>query len=176
NRGILRIRQEKFDQAAEDLGRAIALRPEEIAARVNLFEALRHSPPDSRQRREAGAQLDKAIELKPDMAALYRLRAQLALDGKDGAAALCDLEKAIRLETADPRKNAKVLADDLVKQARLLHGLGRHREAEAACVAALAAHPGTVLAHRVRGEALLALERPAEAAAALRQYLENEKG
>jgi serine/threonine protein kinase/tetratricopeptide (TPR) repeat protein len=176
NRGMLLIRQEKFDQAAEDLGQAIALRPEEIAARVNLFEALRHSPLDSRQRREASAQLDKAIELKPEMAALYRLRAQLAVDRKDGTAALRDLEKAIQLETAGPRRNAKVLADDLLKQARLLHGLGKHQEAETACVAALAAHPEAVLAHRVRGEALLALERPAEAAAALGQYLEKEKG
>jgi tetratricopeptide (TPR) repeat protein len=176
NRGTLRIRQEQFDRAAEDLRQAVALRPDEVPARVNLFEALRHSPPHSPRRREAGAQINKAIELKPEMAALYRLRAQFAADGKDAAAALRDLEKAIQLETAGPRTNAKLLADDLVKQARLLHGLGRHREAEAAAQAALATDPEATLAYRVRGEALLALDRPAEAAAALGQYLEKEKG
>jgi tetratricopeptide (TPR) repeat protein len=176
NRGTLRIRQEKFDQAADDLRQAVALRPDEIPARVNLFEALRHAPPDSPRRQDACAQIDKAIELKPEMAALYRLRAQFAADGKDAAAALRDLEKAVQLETAGPRPNAKLLAGDLVKQARLLYGLGQHREAEAASATALAADPEATLAYRVRGEALLALQRPAEAAAALGQYLEKEKG
>src|SRR5206468_3658462 len=70
-------------------------------------------------------------------------------------AALADLDEAIRREPARGRDAAL----DHASRGRLLLGLDRHREALAACDAALAIAPDLASAHRDRAAALLELGR-----------------
>jgi tetratricopeptide (TPR) repeat protein len=166
NRGVSRIRRKDLDGAVADLTRAVRLRPAEYAAHVNLARAYR----EQGRRREAVEQLDRAVALKPApmLSAIYRLRAGLLQEQGRPEEALRDLEQAVRQEPDGPSSPAA--ADDWRLIARLALQCRRPGEAVRAADAALAVAPDAE-AQRLRAEALLGLERPAEAARALDEYL-----
>ncbi len=155
-----------YEAAAADLERAVALRPRQAVAYVDLAEAhRRHGRPGEALRR-----LDQALALTPT-AALYRFRAQLHQAAGDPAQALLDLESAIRAEPGV--REAAAVAGDEVQRGRLLFRLGKYPAALQAFDRALAAAPGVTVAHQLRGEALLQLGRDAEAVAAMDRYHAN---
>ena len=156
NRGVLRFQRLRLDEAVADFERAAALDP----TRYHAFASLASALSKQGRRDEALGRLDRAIALKPDLAALYRTRAQILLEGGDpppaaAEAALRDLDEAIRRAPADSRD----LAGDLTWRARLQRKLGRCDAALAAADAALAIAPELADAHRERVAALLELRR-----------------
>jgi tetratricopeptide (TPR) repeat protein len=166
NRGVLRIRQGRTADAVDELRRATALRPQQYQGYVNLAQAFVRA----QQLDEAVRQLDQAVAREPELAPLFRTRARVHLLRQDSAAALADLERAIRLE-----KNwaSPALAEDHVEVGRILH---RKKDCEAAVRAydaALALRPRNVRAHRLRAEALLELNRLPEALLSLDACLQH---
>ena len=117
NQGLLRLEREEFGPAEADLNAAIRLDASRLEAFLALAQVyLKQGKPD-----QAFDQLSRAIALKPDMAALYRGRADVQLARKnptaaERASALGDLEQAIKLGQPTNR----VLASDHAKRARLL--------------------------------------------------------
>ena len=159
NRGVLRFQRLRLDEAVADFERAAALDP----TRYHAFASLASALSKQGRRDEAIGPLDRAIALKPDLAALYRARALIRLDGGDppsaaAEAALRDLDEAIRREPP----NGRDLADDHAQRRRLLRDLGRFGEALAAADAAVAIAPELADAHRERVAALLELRRYGE--------------
>jgi eukaryotic-like serine/threonine-protein kinase len=159
NRGVLRFQRRRLDEAVADFERAAALDPTRYHAFVSLASALSKQG----RRDEALGRLDRAIVLKPNLAALYRDRALIRLDGGDpppaaAEAALRDLDEAIRREPPDSRD----AAGDHTRRARLLRGLGRDGEALIAADAAVAIAPDLAEPHRERVAALLELRRYGE--------------
>jgi tetratricopeptide (TPR) repeat protein/tRNA A-37 threonylcarbamoyl transferase component Bud32 len=167
NRGLIRVRRKNLDGAVADLERAVALRPAEWQAYVNLAAAYT----EQGRTREAGAQLDRAVALRPaqGLPAIHRNRARLRQAGGDPAAAAAELMKAA---AAEQRENVVARAADYLQSAKLLEKAGRHADAVTAADECLHLAPDSAAAHRVRAEALLQLERYADAVAALCRYLE----
>ena len=156
NRGLLRWQRRDLDRAVTDLREAIRFDPRLYQAHAGLAQVLRQQgKPD-----EAVEQFTQAIALRPDLAPLYRGRAEVYRGHEDLTparieAALRDLDEAVRRESpANP-----VLALDHTNRARLLERAGRHAEALAACDAALRAVPDHADAHRLRIGVLLMLKR-----------------
>jgi tetratricopeptide (TPR) repeat protein len=166
-RGVLKVGQNQFAAAAAEFQRGILLKPREYQGYVNLaraYQGLRR--PD-----EALAQLDQAVRLETGLAALYRARARLLSERQDFDASLRDLERSIQHEPAGSR--SLDLAEDHVHRGLILLN-GRHfPEALEACQAALNVRPDYAVAHRWQAEALIELDRYAEAAQALDQYFLN---
>lgn len=167
NRGVVRVRQGRFEDAAADLKKAIALRPGEYQAYVNLAQAYR------RLNDLPGAleELGRAIELEPSVAHLYRLRARLYLELKEPARALEDFDQAISKEAT----NSPLLADDQVERGKLLLQMQRHSEALASFDAGLRVAPDHLLGQRLRAETLFHLGRYQEVVEAFDRYLETGK-
>ncbi|MBI1917002.1 MAG: tetratricopeptide repeat protein [Planctomycetes bacterium] len=178
NRGVLRVRQGRYKEAVEDLEKAAALRPKQFQGHLNLGVAYREQqrrleaarlfaiPPqparlaavlgvavagqDWGQWKEVLAQLDEAVKLRPDLALLYRERAQLHLLREDPGAALKDFRRAIDA----PEQGERKTHEDYL-ECGLIHYLEkRYKEAAAACDAALRLRGDYAPAHRLRGEAL----------------------
>ena len=156
NRGLLRWQRRDLDRAVTDLQEAIRLDARLYQAHAGLAQVLRQQgKPD-----EAVEQFTQAIALRPDLAPLYRGRAEVYRGHEDLTparieAALRDLDEAVRRESpANP-----VLALDHTNRARLLERASRHAEALAACDAALRAVPDHADAHRLRIGVLLMLKR-----------------
>ena len=100
---------------------------------------------------KAIAEFSRAIALSPQLAALYRDRADVDLGRpnrpwRSAPRALGDLEQAIRLE----KPGQPVLARDQVNRARLLDIDHREAEALAACEAAIRVVPDYPDAHHLR--------------------------
>jgi serine/threonine protein kinase/predicted Zn-dependent protease len=157
NRGLLRMRQGKLEEAISDLQEAVTLRPDEFQAYVTLARAFQ------RQVRAANAAqaIDTAVRLRPDLAIVYRARGQLRKEWNDLAGSLADFETAARRESNVGRSPAA--ADDHVECGRIHHLQGRFSDAVAAYDRALAVNPEHAIAYHLRGEALLELNRAAEA-------------
>jgi tetratricopeptide (TPR) repeat protein len=168
NRGLVRVGHKNADGAVADLTRAVALRPGEWQAYVNLAAAYT----EQGRRAEAAAQLDKAVALKPagGLAAVHRNRARLRQQAGDLVAAADELGQAA---AAEPAGSVAARAGDHLRRARLLEQAGRHAEAIAAADDALRLRPDGPAAHRTRAEALLHLGRYAEAVAALDRCLDR---
>jgi tetratricopeptide (TPR) repeat protein len=166
NRGSMRLQRRELPDALADLQEAVRLKPTLFSAYTHLAEALRQQGlPD-----EALDQLTRAIDLRPDgeyLASLYRTRAGVQLELKDWAAALRDLEEAIRHEPSDGRK-----AGDHAKRGELLYRIEHYQAALDACDVALRIAPkemgkswlagndaGLAEAYHWRAAALLKLER-----------------
>ncbi len=168
NRGILRIRRQEYEAAAEDLRRAIRQKPGYFQPYLNLAEAY------SRQGRldEAVGQLDQAVRLEPRRADLYRARARLFLQKKppDRAAALKDLDSAVK---ASAGTTSRELAIDHKERGLLLALARRYAEAVRAYDAALAIWPEYPAARRLRAEVLMKLDQDREALADLDRYLDR---
>jgi tetratricopeptide (TPR) repeat protein len=159
NRGALRLRRDRLDEAVADLLQAIDLKPNHVTAHVTLGQAYR------RQGRtdEAVREFTRGIELRPELAALYRSRALARIDrGKPSSEArelaIGDLGEAIRLE----RPGSAESAADRARRARLQLIAGRPDEALADCEAALRVAPNDSEALVGRVKALLDLKRFAE--------------
>ncbi len=152
NQGLLRLERGEFRAAEADLRAAKRLdasRLEPVLALAQVYLKLEN--PD-----QAFDQFSRAIALKPDMAALYRGRAEVQLARKkptvaERASALGDLETAIKLE----KPTNPELASDHAKRARLLAFAHRDVEALAACDSAIKIAPDREEAHRVRIDLLI---------------------
>lgn len=168
NRGVLFIQQQQWPEAIADLHEAIRRKDDGYQGYLNLAQAYQ----GAKQRDEAMAVLSQAIDKAPQLAVLYEARARLHRERKDAAAARADFEKAISLElpgNASPR-----LAGVLVELGRLLEASGDAAAALERYDQVLKVQPDFALAHRCRAEALLALKRRGEAAAALERHLKLE--
>jgi serine/threonine protein kinase/tetratricopeptide (TPR) repeat protein len=165
NRGVLRIKQERFQDAIADLTAATKLKPNEYQAYVNLAQAYRLL----KQPNTALAQLNKAVELDPTQAHLYRLRARLYAELKNLDLALKDFDQAIARETTD----SALHVGDLVERGRVLLLADKQNDALASFDAALAKQKNHSLALRMRAETLFQLGRYAEVIEAFDRYMET---
>jgi len=168
NRGVLRLRQGKLENAVADLAAAVTLRPEQCAARVNLARAYR----DQNRLSDAALEIDAAVRLHPDLPWVYRARGQLRLKEGNLDAALLDFEEAIRREPAEA--SSTTLADEYVECGRIRHQQGRFADALTAYDRALRILPDYAVAHYLRGMSLLKLRRPKDARAAFDECLRVE--
>ena len=165
NRGVLRVRQKRLDEAVADLNEAIKLKPTGYQAFVNLALAYRElKDPDA-----ALQQLDRAIGHEPALAHLYRLRARLHVERNEPELALADLAETVRRETSD----SPLLVDDHFERGRLLLRAGRHEAAIEAFDAALQRRSDHSLAQRLRAEALFHLGRFQDVIEGFDHYLET---
>jgi tetratricopeptide (TPR) repeat protein len=168
NRGVVRLLGGRLADAAADLRAAIRRDPSLYQPHASLAEVLVQQG----QLDAAIAEYSRAVELKPDMAPLYRSRALLRLKRpdptpQDRAAALHDLEQAIRLD----RPDHPLVASDHALRGELLYLGGHNEEALAAATAALKIVPDLAAAYRVRVRTLLELRRFDEVIAACDGFL-----
>ncbi len=156
NRGALRLRRHRLDDAVDDLIVAIALRPDEVSAYIVLGQTYRQQG-----RIDAAlAQFTRGIALKPEMAGLYRSRALTRLDRSRPSVeardeSLRDLSEAIRLDSPGDSEFAR----DRARRARLLLQAGRPNDALIDCQAALRDDPKNSEALLIRVRSLLDLKR-----------------
>jgi tetratricopeptide (TPR) repeat protein len=171
NRGVGRIKRHDPAGAIPDLTHAVALKPDELPAYFDLAKAYQ----DLRLLSKAREQLDRAAErARPAaLANVFRSRAKIQEEQNDWQAAVSDLKQAVRCEPAGPSSPAA--AADLRRMGQLLLKSGRADEALRAADAALAATPDDPASHRVRAEALLRLDRFADAIQALNRYVDGER-
>jgi len=162
NRGAMRLERGEFDRAIADLQQAIALKPRQYQAHLNLGEAYRRQG----RMEEALVFLNQAVELAPHVAKPYRARAQVHLT-RDLPAALADFDMALAREAAESPARVEIL----VERGKILLRQDRTPESLAAFDAALAYDEHHAEAHRLRAEALLALERGAEALPSLTEVV-----
>lgn len=155
NRGVMRVRRGWLESAAADFRAAIALKPDQFQAYVNLAQAYQ----DLGHLDRAAEALDRAIARFPKGAVLYRARARVRRSSSRPAEALADLGLAIALSPAGDSASA----DDHLERAVILEQTGRHDEALAECDRALAIQPDRTDIHRVRGAVLVKLRRLDEA-------------
>jgi tetratricopeptide (TPR) repeat protein len=156
---VLRHQQGRHEEAADLVGRAVALRPNDAALQLNLGNALK-----------ALGRLDGAIErfrnaltLAPEFPlAHYNLGNAYALAGRHEDA-VDAFERSLRLQPND--------ASTYNNLGNALHALGRSEEAIAAFSQALALRPGHAGAHNNLGMALAALGRAQDAIAQFRTAL-----
>jgi eukaryotic-like serine/threonine-protein kinase len=167
NRGVLRVRTERLDDAVADLSAAIEVKPAAYQAYVNLAQAFRGQGKPER----ALGQLDRAITLEPAVAHLYRLRSRLYIESNQPDRALADLDRAIGREKA----GSPYQVDDQVERGRLLLASGKPAESLACFDAALALKKDHALAQRLRAEVLFRLGRFKEVVDAFDRYLETGK-
>ena len=157
--GVLRHQQGRHEEAADLVGRAVALRPNDAALQLNLGNALK-----------ALGRLDGAIErfrnalsLAPEFPlAHYNLGNAYALAGRHEDA-VDAFERTLRLQPND--------ASAYNNLGNALHAVGRTEDAIAAFSRALALRPGHAGAHNNLGMALAALDRTDDAVAQFRAAL-----
>jgi tetratricopeptide (TPR) repeat protein len=159
NRGLLWLERREWNKATADLEAAIRLNGAGWQALELLAQVYdRQDKPD-----QAIAQFARAIALNPNLAPLYRARADVDLRRKDQNSsqrerALRDLETAIRFEPP----GSPFLSFDQTNRGTLLLREGRNSEALAACDRALEVDPNFLVAHRLRIDVLRKLKRHAE--------------
>jgi serine/threonine protein kinase/tetratricopeptide (TPR) repeat protein len=170
NRGRLWYRQGKLSESVADFESAVRVRPEECQAHLLLAQAYQ----GQKRFADADRELDAAVRSRPDLPLVHRRRGELLLERRELDAAFRHFEKAIRLEPADSKSPALVI--DYVECGGIRHSQGRFAEAVAAYDTALRLSPEHALAHHLRGEALLKLNRPREAEQAFGQSLKHKPG
>jgi serine/threonine protein kinase/predicted Zn-dependent protease len=155
NRGVMRIRRGRNDDAVADLSGAIKLKPDQFEAYINLamaYEKLGRWD-------EVLSTLGQAIAGHPSEAVLYRARSQAYRLHLRTNEALGDLRRVIELlPTDDPASAA-----DHLEIALILQQTDRPRESLAACDRALQLKPNRAEIHRARAVALMLLRRYDEA-------------
>lgn len=157
--GVLRHQQGRHEEAADLVGRAVALRPNDAALQLNLGNALK-----------ALGRLDGAIErfrnaltLAPEFPlAHYNLGNAYALAGRHEDA-VDAFNRSLRLQPNDASTHNNL--------GNALHALGRCEDAIAAFSRALALRPGHAGAHNNLGMALAKLGRADEAIVQFRAAL-----
>ncbi len=166
-RGVLRVRTGRFADAVTDLKAAITLKPNAYQAYVNLAQAYRRLD----KLDLALDQLNRAVQVDPGLAHLYRLRARLHEERREPALALSDLERAIQREDT----NSPYQVDDHIDRGRLLLLSGKPAEALSSIDEALAIQQDHSAGQRLRAEALFRLGRFQDVIAAFDRYLETGK-
>ena len=106
NRGAMRLRRGRLNEAIDDFKHAISLRPEQYQAYVNLAEAHRLK----KEYPQALKELDIAIERSPTVAGPHRVRAQIQFDQGKYADALASVGRALALEVPGTGPQAEALA------------------------------------------------------------------
>ncbi|MDE1183564.1 tetratricopeptide repeat protein [Paraburkholderia sp.] len=162
--GVLRHQQGQHAEAADLVGRAAHLRPEDAALQLNLGNALR-----------AMGQLDGAIErfrnaltLAPTFPlAHYNLGNAYAASGRHEDAADA-FSRSLQLQPEDASAHNNL--------GNALHALGRHRDAIASFHRVLQLRPGHAGAHNNLGMALNALGNVDEAIGHFRAALAAQPG
>jgi tetratricopeptide (TPR) repeat protein len=174
NRGLLRLRSGRLDEAAADLDAAIRLKGNPYEAHTTLAQVrMRQGRLDLA---EAAFTRGIACNAAPaELAGLFRSRALLRADRTDltpaeRARALGDFEQAFRQEPETAKK-----ASDQVWRARLFLRANQCPEALAACDAALNLAADDPEAHRVRVAALMELKRYDAVLASADAYLARGK-
>lgn len=159
NRGGMLLRAGRIDDAIVDLNASIERNPGDYQAHATLGQLYQQAA----RLDEASQELGRAIERAPDdvvRVALHRGRGRLYANRRNLskerlAAALADLDEAIRLEPRDGDEKA----GDHAERARLLFGAGRFDEALAACGAATSIAPDQPVALQLKISSLMALKR-----------------
>jgi len=194
DRGVLRMKQSRWDEAQADFREAVKMRPDWTAAYINLAltqrqrgEELAQSaapaigPASSALARAAWldgvAALDEAARRRPEAADIYRERGRLHLILGQGAPAREDFFQAVA-RSSNAGAAAERAAGDLIEVGRLLHYEKDFTGALRAYNAVLTlpnerTAPQQVLANRLKAEPLLALRRYGEAGDALDAYLKT---
>jgi tetratricopeptide (TPR) repeat protein len=194
DRGVLRMKQARWDDAQADFREAIKMRPEWTAAYINLALTQRQrgedlarsaapviGPAPSALARAAWsdgvAALDEAVRRRPEAADVYRERGRLHLLLGHGAPAREDFFQAVA-RSSNAGAAAERAAGDLIEVGRLLHYEKDFAGALRAYNAVLTlpnerTAPQQVLANRLKAEPLLALHRYNEAGDALDAYLKT---
>jgi serine/threonine protein kinase/tetratricopeptide (TPR) repeat protein len=175
NRGGMYLQAGRFDESLADLNQAIQLQPDLYQAHASLAQLYQRQD----RRDDAAREFARAIERTGDTAIrveLHRSRARLhssRLDASpdDRAAALDDLDEAIRLDSANHTRRAK----DHVERARLLFAGARFAKALDACAQALDLVPDEPSAHQLRISTLMALKRFDDVVGSCDSYLSREK-
>jgi serine/threonine-protein kinase len=162
------LANEKLQARAEseaDLQKALGLNPSDDARYVLfLTRGILHF--NQQDLRHAEADFRSALALKPRQYNAYLNLAHVHLARGEFAAAAAQIEAALPLQPP-----AAVIAGYQLERARRLLHNRRYEDAIAACAAALEVLPGQAPPDEVRGRALLALGRHAEAENAFSQYL-----
>jgi tetratricopeptide (TPR) repeat protein len=157
--GVIAHQARRTERAIELIGRAIALKPDFVAAYNDLGIALSNV----KRTAEALANYDQAIALKPDFAEAYSNRGMLLGALKRPADALTSYDQAIAL---NPN-----FAMAYNNRCNALLDLNRPAEALASCDKAIALNPGLAIAYYNRGNALQDLRRYADALASYDQAI-----
>jgi len=157
--GVIAYQRGQYEQAVEQIGRAIALDSRQAAFRSNLGLALQALG----RREEARAAYERALELRPEYPdALSNLGLLLHECGEMGRAAAC-YERAVKLQ---PRH-----VDALYNWGNLLQDRGEAVAAVQRYQQALQLAPHRADIHNNLGNALLTLSRIPEAAACYRRAI-----
>jgi eukaryotic-like serine/threonine-protein kinase len=151
NRGVMRIRRGRYEAATTDCLSAIALKPNQFQAYIDLAQAYRNLG----RLDDAMNALNGAIEQVPGRGVLHRARAQLHRLRSEDREALSDLDLAIKWSSPDD----PALAGDHLERALIHQRAGRHAEALAECDRAATLQPGRTDVHRARGAVLVKLKR-----------------
>jgi len=172
NRGTLRFRRDRLDEAVADLLQAIALKPDLVTAHVTLGQVYRKQAWID----EAVAQFTRGIELRPELPALYRSRALARIHGDRPSSeareqAIADLGEAIRLEKPGSADSAA----DRARRARLYLIAGRAGDALSDSEAALRIIPDDPEALVGRVKALFNLKRFDEVVSASDEALSRSR-
>jgi tetratricopeptide (TPR) repeat protein/predicted Ser/Thr protein kinase len=167
NRGVMRLRQNRLDDATADLRTAIELRPDEFQAHVNLAQIFQKA----KDLASAEKEFTEALRLQPNLAALYRSRSRLRIEREENSTALADIEKAIQLE----RDDVDSKTEDLAQKGRLLEQIVQPTEALRAYDEALDINAGYAPALLLRGELLARQGRHAEALQSFDRYFQVGK-
>jgi serine/threonine protein kinase/Tfp pilus assembly protein PilF len=170
SRGRRGLRGEKFAEAVVHLEQAAQLQPDELPAHLLLGRAYeRLGKHDAADREIARAQA-----LRPELALVHRERAEMLRDRRQWAEALRHFQKAIQLAPAGSA--SPLLAADHIECGGIYFTLGRFTDALAAYDVALRLDANHALAHHLRGETLLKLNRLREAERAFDQSLRLRPG
>jgi tetratricopeptide (TPR) repeat protein len=198
NQAVSYLHRRRWADAEADLRKAVELNPRTFSAYVNLALLCREraeSPPvaevvswlatgplqgvaavalaDVRQRDgriAAVAHLDSAIEHNDDVSMLFYERGRLHIQLGHPDQARADFARAVRTDPGGGRLS--LLAEALVQLGRLYQQAGDYESALEMCDAMIPLRKEEPIGHRLRADALFALRRPSEAAAALDRYLE----
>ena len=164
NRSFLLVKLERWPEAERDLTEAIARQPDSYQGHANLAFVYHQQ---KNKQAEALRAMDKALECRPDYAALYFVRAQMHMKGDDLKAARLDFEKCLELAPIDSPHRPKArlgLANVKTKTGELAAAL-------ADCDAVLQQKPNFGAAHFQRAEVLRRQNEFKEAGDALDRYL-----
>jgi serine/threonine protein kinase/Tfp pilus assembly protein PilF len=163
NRGAVRLKQQRYDEALADFSRAAAVRPDQPEPLINLSLVARAREADD----EALVLLTKALALDTRNAQAFRLRGDVQQRLGDDGAAERDYRKWLGLEQA-PRGQAAALTEI----GKLYQRAGTLTEAIRAYREAILLDDSRAMTHRLLGEALLANKQPGEADAAFSRAVE----
>jgi len=164
---VLRVRQDRLDDAVVDLKKAAELKPNEYQAHVNLAQAYH------RQKKAdlALAEMNQAVSWSRSPPTSTAWRARLYLERKEPALALSDFDQAIRRESP----SSPYLADDHAERGKLLTAERKHAEALSSFDAALRCNLEHLRGQRLRADCLFSLGRHEESLKAFDAYLENDQ-